>query len=144
MPHVGPTLGLVIIPCNTVVNGRENPAKTEDGSFTTYRLQTDLSIIGDLYGSQEREIMRFRGRRFGRRSESYSSHLITTDTDSASEDERWSPYRSKWTLDFSEIANEVLVSEPFTRPVQGRSSRYKLRNEVVDKIKKSDFRYETL
>lgn len=139
-------LGLVVIPSGTVLEKRENPPQIQDGSFTTYRLQPDLSIIGDLYGSQERGIERFTGRPFANGSESYSSHLTTTDADadSANEDDAWSPYRGTKVLDLSDIANEFVPSKPIPYPVEGRRTRYKLRNEVVDQILKTEFKYETL
>jgi len=145
LPRMAANLGLVVLPCDTVVNDSESGLRIPDGSFATYRLQTDLSIIGDLYGPQEREIGRFSGRPFRNGSESYSSHLTTTDSDSPSEDDDavWSPSSGKRILNFSEIATEF-VSTPFVEPIQERRTRYKLRNEIVDKIMKSHFKYQTL
>ena len=145
MPSLAANLGLAVISCDTVVNDRETPPKIPDGSFATYRLQTDLSIIGDLYGPQEREIGPLWGRPFRNRSEGYGSHHTTTDADSASEnDDASSPFGSTRILDLSEIAIKFVVSKPFAEPTQERRTRHKLRNEVVDKIMKSDFKYETL
>jgi len=145
LPHIAANLGLAVIPCDTVVNDRESPSKIQDGSFVTYRLQTDLSIIGDLYGPQEREIGRFLGRPFGNGSESYSSHLTATDSESQSEDDDVClPSGGTRILNFSEIATEFVVPKPFVERIQERRTRYKLRNEIVDKIMKSDFKYETL
>ena len=136
-------LGLAIIPHNIIANSRYTPQR-EDTSFTTYRLQTDLSIIGDLYGPDKQEISRLRGRTFGIGSESYSSHLTTTDTESESDDEGWSPYENTRVLDFSAIADELLVSEPMPVPLETRRTRSKLRHRVVDQIITSDITSGTL
>lgn len=137
-------LGMVTIPCNTISDSRNAPRQVEDGPFTTYRLQNDLSIIGDLYGPHEQEISRFKGSTFRRGSESYSSHLTTTDAESESDDDGWSPYGNTRVLDLSSVACEFLLSKPIPVHTEERRTRYRVRNEVVDQIKKSDIKYDTL
>jgi hypothetical protein len=142
--HAAGNLGMVIIPCNTVSDSRRSaPPQVEDGPFTTYRLQNDLSIIGDLYGPHEQEISRLTGSTFRRGSESHSSQLTTTDSESESDD-GWSPYGNTRVLDLSSIADKLLRSKPIPVPTEERRTRYKVRNEVVDQIRKSNIKYDTL
>jgi hypothetical protein len=138
-------LGMVAIPCNVISDSRQKvPSRIEDGPFTTYRLQKDLSIVGDLYGPHEEEITQLAGSSFRRGSESYSSHLTTTDAESESDDDGWSPYGNTRVLDLSSITDQLLRPRPIPVPTEERRTRYKLRNEVVDQIKKSDIKYSTL
>ena len=101
LPGPSVNLGLLVIPSDIVLNN-ENAPSPDITSFTTYRLQSDLSIIGDMYGTQEREIQSFAMKPFIKNTEILSPRLTTSDAEFDSEDE-WVPFKSDWKLDFSII-----------------------------------------
>ena len=140
LPTASPTLGLVIIPSNVILNNEEI-VTPEETCFTTYRLQPDLSIVGDMYGTQDTEIKSFAMKSFVKRTETLSARL-TTDAESESEKE-WSPYQSKRKLDFSLVAEQVLshtlVSDPIKKGTQSR-----LKTQISETVKQSEFCFETM
>lgn len=141
LPPFGPNLGIVIIPSDVILNG-EDVITPDDNSFTTYRLQSDLSIMGDMYGTQECEVKSFAMKPFVKRTEILSPRLTTTDAEIESEEE-WTPFHSNWKVDFSLIAKEVLSNQQVVNTDE-RKTRFKLRNEIIARTEENEARFETM
>lgn len=141
LPPSSPNLGFVIIPSNVVLNG-EDMITPEDNSFTTYRLQSDLSIVGDMYGTQETEVQSFAMSPFVKNTEILSPRLTTTDAEFESDDE-WMPFHSNWKLDFSLVAKEVLSTQE-TISTDSRETRYKLLDEILARTEEFKAQFETM
>jgi hypothetical protein len=141
LPTSGPNLGLVIIPSNVTLNNEETVAQGEGTCFTTYRLQPDLSIVGDMYGTQDTDIQSFAMKPFVKRTEALSPRL-TTDAESENEEE-WIRFQSKRKMDFSSVAEEVLSLTPIADLIKTKS-RSQLRNEISEAVRESEFRVETM
>jgi len=140
LPPASPNLGLVIIPSNVALNNEETRT-SEDTCLTTYRLQSDLSIVGDMYGTQDTDVQSFAMKPFVKRTETLSPRL-TTDAESGSEDER-SHYEGKRKLDFSVVAEEVVSDYPIAN-LSKKKPRSQFRDEITEAVRDSEFRIETL
>lgn len=137
----GPNLGFVIIPSDIVLNG-EDYIPPEGISFTTYRLQSDLSIVGDMYGTQGGEVRSFTMKPFVKNTEILSPRLTTTDAEFESEEE-WTPFQSNWKLNFSLVATEMLSNqEPIS--AADRRTRHRLRNEIIAEAIQGQVRFDTM
>jgi hypothetical protein len=143
LPPSGPNLGLVVIPSDIVLNG-ESFTESQETTFATYRLQRDLSIVGDMYGTQESEIHSFSSRQLVKRTETLSQHWTTTDADSEVE-EKWTPFRSNWKVNFSSIADEVIGCQlPRTEISNERNALRQLKDEIVEKVESSETQFDTM
>ena len=141
LPPSGPNLGFVIIPSDIVLNGEDN-IPSEGISFTTYRLQSDLSIVGDMYGTQDGEVRSFTMKPFVKNTEILSPRLTTTDAEFESEEE-WTPFQSNWKLNFSLVAKEVLSSQEPSSTAD-RRTRHRLRNEIIAEASQGQGRFDTM
>ena len=140
LPPSSPNLGFVIIPSDVVLNGED--ITSEGVSFTTYRLQSDLSIVGDMYGTRECEVRSFAMKPFVKNTEILSPRLTTTDAEYESEEE-WTLFQSNWKLNFSLVANEVLSSREQVSSAD-RRTRHRLKNEIIAKILQGEGRFDTM
>lgn len=140
IPPASPNLGLVVIRSDVALNNEEifSPGETY---LTTYRLQPDLSIVGDLYGTQDTDIQSFAIKSFVKRTETLSPRL-TTDADSESE-ENWSRSEGKRKVDFSVVAEEVISRAPIGS-INGKKPPSQLRDEIIEAVRGSEFRCETM
>jgi hypothetical protein len=137
----GPNFGFIVIPSDIFLNG-EDPLTPYDNSFTTYRLQSNLSIVGDMYGTKECDIQSFAMKPFIKRTEVLSPRLTPMDADLESEEE-WTSFQSNWKVDLSQISKEVLsIHEPVDS--NERMTRRKLLNETIAGIAESDAGFETM
>jgi len=141
LPPGAPNLGLVIIPSNVTLNNEETVTPGKETCFTTYRVQPDLSIVGDIYGTQDTEIQSFAIKSFVRRTEALSPRL-TTDAESESEEE-YTRFQSKRKMNFSSVAEEVLSNTPFANMIKKKPGS-RLRTEISDAVEQTEFRIETM
>lgn len=141
LPPSGPNLGFVIIPSDVILNGEDN-IPSEDFSFTTYRLQSDLSIVGDVYGTQDCDVRSFAMKPFVKNTEILSPRLTTTDAEFESERE-WTPFQSNWKLNFSLVAEEVLPGQVPTFATD-RRTRHRLRNEITAEASQGQGLFDTM
>jgi hypothetical protein len=141
LPTAGPNLGLVIIPSNVILNNEETVTTGEETCFTTYRLQPDLSIVGDMYGTQDTSIQSFVMKSFVKRTEALSPRL-TTDAESENEEER-TRFQSKRKTDFSLVADEILSNTPVAEMIK-KKPHSRLRTEISEAVKQTEFRVETM
>ena len=140
LPPMSANLGLVIMPSNVILNAEDVP-RPEDFSITTYKLQPDLSIVGDMYGTRESEVESFTVKPYVTRTETLSPRLSNADHDIEA-DEKWTPYQSNWQVDFSRIAAEVISSRSSENLMEKTAPE--LRGEILGHIEESDFQYETM
>lgn len=136
----GPNLGLVVIPSDFTLNGEDSTMITPDGpSFTTYRLQSGLGIVGDIYGTKECEAQSLVIKPI-KRTEILSPRRSMSSSES--EDE-WIPYRSNWKVDFSQVGKAIIPNLMITKPLT-RQNMQQLQQDIVAEISTDAWPFETM
>jgi len=128
----------------------EDLPESDETSFTTFKLQTDLSIIGDMYGNQGAELRMHSNQTTMKKMKKRISPEKVEEDDSQTEDEsrvgdedKWIPNQSNWILDFSDIAKAVIPTfQP--SPSLTRHQIRELKEKTIDNIEQNDFRLKTL
>ena len=111
LPPSGPNLGLVIIPSNVTLNTGEDDPPSET-TITTYRLQPDLSVIGDTYGPREQEIQSFAVKRYIKGTETLSPRW-SKGSEGRHKGECTSDH-DNWEVDFSKAAEVIIPRQETT------------------------------
>jgi hypothetical protein len=131
LPPTSPNLGLIIIPSHF------NPdSTTDEGTFTTYRLLPDLSLVGDMYGSQTSEIEDFV-------SGSGFSHMNLETSEEDSETEEWRPWESNWVVDVTRVARQLVAIPTSTQSVS-RPEIDEMKGKIVENVMSRRTPFETL
>ena len=103
LPPSMPTLGLVIIP-SQILSAVEDIELSDEASFTTFRLQPDLSIIGDMYGTEDCQLPE--PDQDTTRNESATKISLEEELEEKDEEE-WIPHRTNLVFDFSDVAKSL-------------------------------------
>ena len=138
----GPNFGLVIIPSDVNFHGEDVDMITpQDASFTTYRLQSGLRIVGDIYGTQECEVQSLAIQPV--KSTTLLSPRRSISSSGSESEEEWIPYRSNWKVNFSQVAKAVLPSPAISEPLT-RHKTQRMRKEILDKAALDTWHFETM
>jgi len=107
-------------------------------SFTTYRLQPDVSIVGDMYGSEDRLIQSISIMPNEEYTETLDRRFSAIGLTSESDNEVL--LDPSVTLDFTPVVNEVGRHQEFnsTRTVT------EMREEMLNEVEASDFQFATM
>jgi hypothetical protein len=136
----GPNLGLVVIPSDLNFNSEgSNMMPSDCTSFTTYRLQSGLGIVEDIYGTKEYEAQSLAIKPL-KEAEILNPRRYTSSSES--EDE-WIPYRSDMKVDFSEVG-KAIMPDPMTTMSLTRQMTQQLRKEIVAEIATDSWQFETM
>jgi hypothetical protein len=138
----GPNLGLVVIPSDVNLSGEDvDMIGPQDTSFTTYRLQSGLGIVGDIYGTQECEVQSLAIQPI--KSTALLSPTRSISSSGSESEEEWIPYRSNWKVDFSQVAKAVLPAPAILEPLT-RQKVQRMRKEILDKVSFDTRQFETM
>jgi hypothetical protein len=144
LPKLMSNLGLIVIPSEDSLNQTDSDS-SEGNSVTTYRLVSDLSILGDIY-AKEANIVHDLTERNGTEPQSRRKDQNLSGLDHASEseerDDDLAPEQGYWKLDFTQIANVVLPATPDT--ILPPVSPQHLKIDILDKIANRDSLFETM
>jgi len=137
LPPLAANLGLVIIPSRDSMKEEDSPHGSKT-SFTTYRLQPDVSIVGDMYGSEDRLIQSISIMPNEEYTETLDRRLSAIGLTSESDNEVL--LDPSVTLDFTPVVNEVGRHQEFnsTRTVT------EMREEMLNEVEASDFQFATM
>lgn len=108
-------------------------------SFTTYKLQSGLGIVGDIYGTRECEVQSLALKPV-KRTEILSPRRSMSSSES--EDE-WIPYRSNWRVDFSEVGKAIIPDLKIAKPLN-RQNIQQLQQDIVAEIATEAWPFETM
>jgi hypothetical protein len=140
LPRSMPNFGVVIIPSEIALDGQSTPSP--EMSITTYRLQPDHGIVGDMYATIQTEIRSFATKATVKQTETLSPRLTKRELSVESDNDNLMR-RSNIKLDFSEIARIVLPSAA-TVESTGRGAVNKLQNEVVTMVEQDNVIFDTM
>lgn len=139
LPPSGPNLGVVIIPSDVILNTGEDIPSPET-TVTTYRLQPNLDIIGDMYGITDQEIRGFSTRSHLKQTETLSTRWSNADSPTQS---KWIASQCKWEADFSRVA-EAVICEQVADVVIDTKTLPRLKNEIANEIDCGDIQFDTM
>jgi hypothetical protein len=112
-----------------------------DASFTTYRLQSGLGIVGDIYGTQECEVQSLDIQPV--KSTRLLSPRRSISSSRSESEEEWIPHRSNWKVNFSQVAKAVLPTPAILEPLT-RHKTQRTRKEILDKASLDTWHFETM
>jgi hypothetical protein len=135
-----PNFGFVIIPSEIALNGQSTPSP--ETSITTYRLQPDLGIVGDMYATIQSEIRNLATKATVKQTETLSPRLTKRELNMESDDDNLMR-RSNIKIDFSDIARIVLPSSASVESA-GREAVNRLKNEVVTMVERDNVKFNTM
>lgn len=141
-----PNLGLVIIPSESALNNPDSEDLEESNSFMTYRIVSDLSIVGDMYAKEVEtvhDLTKENSTGNGRRRKLQGLEASNRDEESEERDEDWALRGSNSKLDFMQIGNNVLPAIPAAEMIPNVSLS-QLKREILHKITNTDSLLDTL
>jgi hypothetical protein len=135
-----PNFGFVIIPSEIALNGQSTPSP--ETSITTYRLQPDLGIVGDMYATIQSEIRNLATKATVKQTETLSPRLTKRELNMESDNDNLMR-RSNIKIDFSDIARIVLPSSASVESA-GREAVNRLKNEVVTMVERDNVKFNIM